>query len=224
MDRAAVVADHAFRRMWAAEASTSPAAPPADLVLMNLPVVTLRAELEARPRGAGRRAQERFDKLDRRELAEPVTQLPGRLGNVSGVAVQVGNRILFSVVDGDLDPEQPGQTVESVAATAAAQLQTALDARRDQLHWPTILRGTGYSLAALLLLLGLLWSIARGRRRLDLMLRRALESRLRTRTSGRFDWSGALLQLANSIAQIVGAALIALLIFLWLDFALEQFR
>ncbi len=209
---------------WAAEASTSPAAPPADLVLMNLPVVTLRAELGGTPPAVRvARAQERFDKLDRRELGEPVTQLSGRLGNVSGVAVQVGNRILFSVVDGDLDPEQPGQTVESVAATAAAQLQTALDARRDQLHWPTILRGTGYSLAALLLLLGLLWSIARGRRRLDLMLRRALESRLRTRTSGRFDWSGALLQLANSIAQIVGAALIALLIFLWLDFALEQF-
>lgn len=57
---------------WAAEASTSPAAPPADLVLMNLPVVTLRAELGGTPPAVRvARAQERFDKLDGASLANP---------------------------------------------------------------------------------------------------------------------------------------------------------
>ena len=203
----------------------APVSEPADLILMNRPVATFRATVAgAVPAVRAARARERFDNLNRAELAEPLTRVSGRLGEESGVAIRLGDRVMFAIVQDDLDPEQPGQTVEAVADAASHALENAVAARREQLRWPTIIRGTLLSSLGLLLLVGLVWGVARARRRLSALLLKALERRVgdRVKRSG-FDWTGALFQLASLVVQIVGVGLTALLIFLWLEFALEQF-
>ena len=203
----------------------APAPESADLTLMNRPVTTFRATLAgASPAVRAERAKDRFDNLDRAQLAEPLTQLPGRLGNASGVAIRVGDLVLFGITDGDLDPEQPGQTVEAAANDAVKRLEAVMAARREQLRWPTIIRGTLLSTLGLLVLAGLVWAIARARRRLSALLLRALDRRVGGRVKGSgFDWTGALFHLASLIVHIAGVGLIALLSFLWLQFALDQF-
>ncbi|CAG9165934.1 hypothetical protein LMG23992_00646 [Cupriavidus laharis] len=197
----------------------------ADLTLMNRPVATFRATLAgASPAVRAERAKERFNNLDRAKLAQPLTRVAGRLGNASGVAIRIGDLVLFAITEGDLDPEQPGQTTETEAAAAAERLEAVIAARRDQLRWPTIIRGTMLSMLGLLVFGGLVWGIARARRRLSALLVKTLEHRVgeRARRTG-FDWTSALFQVASLVVQIVGAGLIVLLVFLWLEFALDQF-
>ncbi|URF06253.1 cytochrome P450 [Cupriavidus campinensis] len=218
----------------AASAPAAPSSPPAaataaaqstpvELRLMNRPVATLRGTLGgAGPATRAERAEATFDSLSESELGLPLSQLSGTLGDVSGVAFRLGDRVLFALVEGDLDPTD-GLTMEAAAAQTRARLQAVIDARRAQLYWPNLLRGALFSLGSLALLVGLIWGIGRARSRMRAALQRALDVHLQQRSGSQFDWTGAVYQLVSRIVQILAVGSVIALGFLWLQFALEQF-
>lgn len=218
----------------AASAPAAPSSPPAattaaaqstpvELRLMNRPVATLRGTLGgAGPATRAERAETTFDNLSESELRLPLSQLSGRLGDVSGVAFRLGDRVLFALVEGDLDPTD-GLTMEAAAAQTRARLQAVIDARRAQLYWPNLLRGALFSLGSLALLVGLIWGIGRARSRMRAALQRALDVHLQQRSGSQFDWTGTVYQLVSRIVQILAVGSVIALGFLWLQFALEQF-
>lgn len=218
----------------AASAPAAPSSPPAaataaaqstpvELRLMNRPVATLRGTLGgAGPATRAERAETTFDNLSESELGLPLSQLSGTLGDVSGVAFRLGDRVLFALVEGDLDPTD-GLTIEVAAAQTRARLQAVIDARRAQLYWPNLLRGALLSLGSLALMVGLIWGIGRARSRMRGALQHALDVHLQQRSGSQFDWTGAVYQLVSRIVQILAVGSVIALGFLWLQFALEQF-
>lgn len=196
---------------------------PAELRLMNRPIVTLRATVGgADPATRVARAQATFDALSETQLSLPLGRIAGSLGDVSGVAFRLGDRLLFALTVGDLDQAE-GLAVDVAAAQVQARLQAAIDARRAQMYWPNLLRGALLSLAGLTLLVGLIWGIGRARNRMRTRLQQALDVHLKRRASGTFDWTGAVYQLVSRIVQILAVGSVFVLAFLWLQFAMEQF-
>jgi len=211
----------------AATPAATPASPaqqaPAELRLMNRPIVTLRATIGgASPATRAERAEATFDSLSEFQLKLPLDQIASTLGDATGVAFRLGDRLLFGLAEGDLDPGE-GLTFDAAAAQTRARLQAAIDARRAQMHWPNLLRGTLLALAGMALMIGLIWGIGRARNRMRAALQRALEVHLQRRTGSQFDWTGAVYQLVSRIVQILAVGLVIALGFLWLQFALEQF-
>jgi small-conductance mechanosensitive channel len=115
------------------------------------------------PAGRARQASERVEALPLEAAGEPVTTRPFQLGEQRGQAVLVGDRLVFVLLDADLDPAGT-ETIQSLAAAAAARLAEALKARHDQRSIPLVLRAIGLSLAATAILALLLWLLARLRR------------------------------------------------------------
>ena len=202
----------------AATPAATPASPaqqaPAELRLMNRPIVTLRATIGgASPATRAERAEATFDSLSEFQLKLPLDQIASTLGDATGVAFRLGDRLLFGLAEGDLDPGE-GLTFDAAAAQTRARLQAAIDARRAQMHWPNLLRGTLLALAGMALMIGLIWGIGRARNRMRAALQRALEVHLQRRTGSQFDWTGAVYQLVSRIVQILAVGLVIALGFL----------
>ena len=58
----------------------------------------------------------------------------------------MGDRVAFSLLPGDLDPEDK-LTLEQVAEQARTRLEGALQAKRDQRKLPVLLRGLAHAAA-----------------------------------------------------------------------------
>lgn len=105
---------------------------PRVLLLFNREVVVLRSPLGGFDiAGRVRRAQRRFADLDRAALSQPVRQSELDAEGLRGISVYVGERIIFSVLSSDLDPEER-LSLQQATDVAAARLAEALDARRRQ--------------------------------------------------------------------------------------------
>lgn len=102
------------------------------LVLFNRDIVELRGSLGGlEPARRAERARSRFNSLTRDDLTQPAVLRPASLDEGSGYTIAVGERSLFTVLHGDLDPEERLSLRES-AERARRHLQEALDARRAQ--------------------------------------------------------------------------------------------
>ncbi|AQV97663.1 mechanosensitive ion channel protein [Cupriavidus necator] len=195
----------------------------AELRLMDRPIATLRAEIAgATPAMRAARAQQMFGGLAERDLVLPLVQVSGTVDGAPMIAFRLGDQLLFALTAQDLSPED-SLTLEAAAARAAAGLREAIAARRAHLHWPNLLRGAALSLLGLAVLAALTWGVARAGVGLRARLQLALERHLAQRVSGQFDWTGALYQLVARIVQILTIGLVLVLVFIWLEFALEQF-
>ncbi|TDN62743.1 mechanosensitive ion channel domain-containing protein [Paraburkholderia sp. BL10I2N1] len=211
-----------------AQASSTPSAgatPPAsaDLRFMDRPITTFRATL------GGLTPEQRVSRSQRalESLTGPTVEAPVELFNVTieqknGVAFRVRDRILFTLVEDDLDPDDD-RSFDAVVAETRALLLAALNARQAQLHWPDIARGLIYSALATALLLGLVWVIGRMRSRLQAKIQYAVERHVLHRTAKCFDWTGSAFQLAYQIVQIMALFLVLALVYFYLIFVLEQF-
>lgn len=204
-------------------ASATDAQDGVELRFMDRPVVTFRGVIGgATPAVRAARAQSVLESLPTSAFDAPVDVLRASLGSVSGVAFRVQDRILFAMTADDLAPGDP-RTLDAAAEDAQKRLQVAFAARREQLHWPTILRGVALSALALVVLAMLLISIGRMRTRLEARLQSAFEKRILQRTARTFDWTGSAVHLVHQIVQI-GAVCLALAFgYLYLIFVLMQF-
>jgi len=196
---------------------------PATLSVANRPIVTFRATvMKVAPADRVRAAQERIDALPALAYDEPVTTHAVSFEDERGVAVLVGGRIVFNVVDGDLDPGA-GIGREQVAADAGSRLKEALGAWHEQRSFRTLLRGVLLSAAATAVLLGLLWLLGRGRRLAERALL-DLGSRLGTVLSrGSVDAGPAVASTVRGVLFVAYWGLVVLVVDVWLTFVLGRF-
>ena len=130
---------------------------PADLVIANRTVVTLRAPV------FGATPSERVQSVEERVSAVVADGGPLKVGTrviPEGVAVQVDGRLIFRVLNSDVDPES-GETASEVAQQAAAALQIVLDELREAQNSRAILRGIGVTILASAVLFLALWLLRR---------------------------------------------------------------
>ena len=122
---------------------------PATLVIWNRPIATFRA-----PVGGVMPAQ-RVENAAARVAALPaaladakVSVHPGRVAADEGLMIAVGDRVVFGLVPGDLDPESE-TTLAEAGFEAARRVEELLVARIAQRDVRGTLRGAAYSLVAL---------------------------------------------------------------------------
>ena len=146
-----------------AQAATSPPAgnpPPADVMVGNRKVATLRGLLfQNPPRERARVANERIEAALQAGGSLDVSvrsETPGRL-------VLIGGRGMFGLTPGDLD-EASGETLDQAAAAAAARIQQAVREAREQRSLPDLLKAIGLSLGATVALAVVLFVLERLRR------------------------------------------------------------
>ena len=148
---------HAQEVAAAATADAEPFAP-AELVVANRPITTLRAT------AFGASPADRVD-----TITDGLAVLLERGGPLvvstrplpEGVAIQIDGKFAFRILDGDANQEA-GETTAQAADAALRNLQQALDELRESRNSEAMLRAIGYTLLATLILACLLWVITRG--------------------------------------------------------------
>ncbi|WP_454711747.1 mechanosensitive ion channel family protein [Cupriavidus nantongensis] len=198
-------------------------AAPVEVRLMNRPIVVLRTTLAGvTPEARARRVRDRFEALTPSDLLQPVRTSPGELAGQHGEAIYVGERLLMAVAEGDRDPEDKAP-LETLVRQTVANVSQAVAARRQQQHWPTLIRGALRAGGTLVVAVLLCWGLTKTRRLLGRVVDVSLQRHLKARTANGFDWTAALYQLTDRIVRILAVALFALVAFIWLEFALLQF-
>jgi small-conductance mechanosensitive channel len=195
---------------------------PADLVIANRPIVTLRE-------GAfGFSPEDRANAIRATvpALVEQDGPLEVRTAPLTGgVAVLVNGALLFRVLDGDVNREA-GETANGVAADAARNLETVLAELREARDSSAFLPAIGYTLLATLLGAVALWLVWRIQRWVIARLRAFAQ---RKREDLLPQWGrhlvgpSALERLLVTPVRLL-ASLVALLVtYDWLAFVLQRF-
>ncbi|AKM32866.3 hypothetical protein AB870_14740 [Pandoraea faecigallinarum] len=198
-------------------------APAADLRYMDRPIATFRASLGgATPQQRAERSYAVLDGLPESILRLPTQAVQGSLGQNRGIVFRRGDRILFALLEGDVD-EADSRPFDVIASETQTRLDVALAARQAQLHWPNIIRGILLSLLATAVLVILVWTAGRLQSRLQERIQYAVEAHLLRRTSKTFDWTGSAFQLARQIVQLLFLFFVAALIYVYLIYVLERF-
>jgi small-conductance mechanosensitive channel len=133
-----------------AHAQEDVVAEPATLVIWNRPIATFRAPV------GGVMPVQRVENAAARVAALPpalanakISVHPGRVAADEGLMIAVGDRVVFGLVPGDLDPESE-TTLEEAGSEAARRVEELLAARISQRDVGRTLRGAAYSLLALI--------------------------------------------------------------------------
>ncbi len=148
---------HAQEVVAAKTADAEPIAP-AELVVVNRPITTLRATaFGASPADRVETITDGLAVLLERggPLVVSTRPIP------EGVAIQIDGKFAFRILDGDANQEA-GETTALAADAAMRNLQQALDEMRESRNSEAMLRAIGYTLLATLILACLLWVITRG--------------------------------------------------------------
>ncbi len=130
---------------------------PAELVVANRSITTLRAmAFGASPADRVEAISDGLAVLLERggPLVVSTQPIP------EGVVIQVDGKFAFRILDGDANQEA-GETTALAAAAAMRNLQQALDELRESRNSEAMLRAIGYTLLATLILVALLWVITR---------------------------------------------------------------
>jgi small-conductance mechanosensitive channel len=133
-------------------------AEPAELIVANRPITTLRAN------AFGASPAERVEVIT--NGLETLLQHGGPLVVSSrpiagGLAIEIDGRFLFRVLEGDANQEA-GETPAMAAAAAVRNLQQALNERREGRDSQAMLKAAGYSALATTALAFVLWLLVRG--------------------------------------------------------------
>ncbi len=142
-----------------------------------------------------------------------------------GVAVLIDNRIVFRVLGGDVPPDT-GETPQSVAASAVANLEVALAEMREARDARQLLPATGYAVLATLVLAALLWLLLKGygwvAKRTHRMIARRLAG-VTPRWTGHVLGEAGLSGLFTLPAKLLSLLLAAFLVYEWVVFVLKRF-
>jgi small-conductance mechanosensitive channel len=192
-------------------------------MIANRRIFTMRAEgFGAAPPGARARAvSENIGLMVEQGGPLQVTsqELP------EGVAVLIDGRLVFRVLNADVDPEA-GETVKSAAAGAVRNLATALAEIREARDARAMLPAFGYALLATMVLLGGLWLLVRAYR----WLAGRAHGMVRRRFSGLLpDWANqvmgeaALAGLFTLPLKLLATLIAVLFSYEWAAFVLQRF-
>lgn len=194
---------------------------PADVLVGNRPVVTLRGLLfQNPPAERARVASERIEKAieSGRDLTVAVRE------DAAGRLLTVGSHGAFVLIGADVD-EASGETLDQVAAAAAARLTLAISEARERRSLPDLLKAVALSVAATLLLVLAMLLLERvrrwaGRKAADAAHRRLGDLQISGRAlveKDRVYWvTTRLVLLLTRVVDLVA-------LYLWLTFVLERF-
>src|SRR5262245_36644495 len=191
------------------------------LKVWNRPIVEFRPVVLQVPHAEpASNAKQRIEALPDDVRPDELRLEPLTLGDLHGVLVTGRDRMLFGIVDGDLDPDA-GETPESVGKRAIAQLGTVLQARVEQRRLSVLLKGLAFSLVATVLLA----LVLRGTHRLSDRALDRLTQATRTRAVsllGHDVWP-LLNAFERAMVHLTAWAIAFIAAFLWLTFVLNQF-
>jgi small-conductance mechanosensitive channel len=195
---------------------------PADLVIANRPIVTLRAgAFGFSPEGRANAIRANVPMLVEYDGPLEIATAPVK----GGVAVLVNGALLFRVLDGDVNREA-GETANGVAADAVRNLEIALAELREARDSRVLLPAIGYSLLATLLAAVAIWLVWRAQRwlvrRLRVFAQRKREDVL-PKWSRQLVGSGALERLLVAPVRLLAALVLLLVVYDWLAFVLQRF-
>jgi len=203
-----------------ADAASGPA--PADLIIANRRIVTLRAPvLGASPAQRVEAITERLDAL----LAKGGTTVVTKTAVDGGFMIQVNGEAAFRVLDGDVDPGLHQTTVQ-VAEQTTARLGQALAEMAEARDARAMLPAIGWSLLATAVLAFLVWAVVRLYRWSSARVRAAFERRALRYGTG---WQGHLLGAAGPATfviaplRVLGWLIVLFLIYTWTGFVLQRF-
>ena len=194
---------------------------PAEVMFHNRSIAVLRAtigSLSPAERAAG--AEKRLHDTPTTDFRRPVTVLPYGESR----AIILGERMIFGIAPEDVDASA-GETVDTVAAAAAANLRAALISWLDQRRPEIVARGVTRVLIATVLALVVAFLLRLIRRALLRALPQHAERQLEKRHVTFFgqDMRGTTVK---ALRIVIGAltALAALVVaYTWLSFSLRQF-
>ena len=192
-------------------------------------------ELESRPifrfqvpLGSGllaervRAARERLEALPLDAATQPIVTQPVNLGDQRGHALLLGGRLLFVVLETDLEPGTAEGTGKAAAA-AAERLAAALRARQDQRSIPLFLRAIGLSALATLALVLLLVAVFKLRRRSTGAVSAFAQRRASGLARKGFDPAPLIVAAARGLLQLAAWAVAVVLLDVWITFVLGRF-
>ena len=195
---------------------------PADLVIANRPITTLRTT------AFGATPAERVDTVTqglRILLERGGPQVVSTREIPEGVAVLLDGQFVFRVLHDDVNREA-GETTQSAAAAAARNLQLAVAEIRESRSSQTMLKAAGYSLLATLAFGLLLWLVIKAyvvcARRVRAAVQRRSE-RLAPSWSQQVVGRSGFADLATVPVRLVAWALALLLAYQWAALVLEFF-
>jgi small-conductance mechanosensitive channel len=133
-----------------AHAQENAVAEPAGLVVWNRTIAVFRAPVGGvAPAQRAENAAARIAALPPDAAEAKVSLQFARVGTNEGFVISVGERVVFGLVPGDLDPESE-TTLQKAASDASRRVEELLDARAAQRDVRGALRGAAYSLLALI--------------------------------------------------------------------------
>ncbi len=196
------------------------AVPEAVLNVANRDIATLRqTALGGTPEMRVKRIQERLRQLDERDLSQPVSRTRVTVEEKNGVAFSIGDRNIFILYEGDLDPEEK-LTLDDAAVRVEQRLKLAIAALIEQGHGAVVLKGVLFSLAATALMMVVLWGIRQATTYvLDHLQARVLSAN----ENARLRWAAQGWLLVKRLAQVLLLLLWLSVAYLWFTYVLANF-
>ena len=183
-------------------------------------VIVFRASfLGTTPEVRVQRARARLNKLTPSQKVAPIEQDPFVFEGVTGIGLRIENVVLFSVLAGDLDPDER-LSLEAAAKRAAAALSEALRSESAQPPPDDLLKDIALTLLATVLAIALLWMVRRATLFMVSHLQKVIE-----RGEGTAKWRLARhgVSLVHRLSQLVMVLLWFGVADLWLTFVLDSF-
>ncbi|MFC7336453.1 mechanosensitive ion channel family protein [Haloferula chungangensis] len=195
---------------------------PAELVVWQRDIVTFRASIATlSPTIRRDTALRRIQELPEFSLYDPVTAQSVKLGDLNGVSFLSGKRLLFTLVEGDINSAD-GETLEGLSSSVVTRLDALRIARLEQRNWKINLKGFGISVLATLVLAAFLY----GLQKLNRIIRRFFvrsTSKLSTLKQRDLDLRPAFLQISRRITAILISVIGIGACYLWITAVLGQF-
>jgi small-conductance mechanosensitive channel len=206
----------------AGTAAVADQAEPAELIVANRPITTLRAT------AFGASPAERVDAIN--DGLGALLQHGGPLVVSSrpiaeGLVILIDGKFLFRILDGDANREA-GETPAMAADAAVRNLQQALSEMREGRDSQAMLKATGYSVLATTLLAFLLWLIVRAYAPVARRIRAFVElrsDRLAPSWSRQVVGRTGIADLALVPVKLVASAVALLLVYEWAALVLQFF-
>ena len=195
---------------------------PADLVVANRPITTLRATAYgASPAERAEAVNEGLQALLARggPLVVSTRPIP------EGIAILLDGRLVMRILHDDVNQEA-GETTRMAADAAVRNLQLALDEIRESRDSEAMLKAAGYTIVATLALAALLWLIIKAHGLLTRRVRASVQrrsERLAPSWSQHVVGRSGFADLATVPVRVVAWALALLLLYQWAAMVLEFF-
>lgn len=195
---------------------------PAALVIWQREIVVFRAPIaNLTPTLRRDMSLQRMRELPDFAIYEPVARQDVAIADIRGVAFTVGGRVLFTLIEQDLDPTS-GTTLGQAADEVFKRLEDLRLARLEQRNWTVIVRGIGISLGATLIFAAFLWGLTR----LSRVIRRFFirhTVRLRQLRQRDLDLRPAFLQISRRFTGLVIASIGLTAAYIWITVVFAQF-